>query len=251
MLVETDSAAARKAIVSYVGKVPEIAPGFWIGVAFERPDGKHDGAIGGVRYFKCAPEHGSFLRPNYIRRDEDQSPLERAGVAGAAAAAEDEDEDGAIELVEGETFALPSSSANQHQAEPHSRLHPPTADHAPPEDSGLSPKGARLPPPAGDTGPGSAHGKPKLPLPPGPNPEKKEKVRAPTARLGASSRGEDSHGATTAPSDVPTGAGGAKVGGVAPAAATSRASSMRQSIEAIGPEKSKKAKSSRKSVTRR
>lgn len=62
---------SRKAIIAYVGKVPEIAPGFWVGVQYEEAHGKNDGSLDGTRYFKCAADHGSFLRPNRIEKDPD------------------------------------------------------------------------------------------------------------------------------------------------------------------------------------
>jgi len=63
--VETEE-KVRDATVMYIGRVPEIGPGFWIGVEFEQPEGKHDGSLGGVQYFTCAAPHGSFLRPNRV-----------------------------------------------------------------------------------------------------------------------------------------------------------------------------------------
>ena len=96
VLVETED-KQRRATIEFIGKVPEIAPGFWVGVEFEGQDGKHDGAIhgracthvctphahgtcmawvctgkhdgsiNGRSYYRCKMGHGSFLRPNHIR----------------------------------------------------------------------------------------------------------------------------------------------------------------------------------------
>ena len=52
----------------YIGRVPEIGKGYWIGVEFETPEGKHDGSIGTVTYFQAKHAHGSFVRPDHIRR---------------------------------------------------------------------------------------------------------------------------------------------------------------------------------------
>ncbi len=68
VVVETEEKAVREAIVQYIGRVPEIGRGYWIGVEFEAPEGKHDGSIGSVTYFEGRTGHGSFLRPNHIRR---------------------------------------------------------------------------------------------------------------------------------------------------------------------------------------
>ena len=48
VLVDTEMSNVRSAAVAYVGKVPEIAPGYWVGVVFEGADGKNDGSISGV-----------------------------------------------------------------------------------------------------------------------------------------------------------------------------------------------------------
>lgn len=54
---------ARRGTVSYVGKVPELNEGYWIGVTFDEPVGKTDGtAKGGKRYFEALPKHGGFVR---------------------------------------------------------------------------------------------------------------------------------------------------------------------------------------------
>ena len=41
---------------------------------FEAAVGKNDGSVNGVRYFTCAPNHGSFLRPEklYLLADDDE-----------------------------------------------------------------------------------------------------------------------------------------------------------------------------------
>ena len=72
VVVRVDSSLQdRRAVVEFIGKVPEIAPGFWIGVSFEKPDGKNDGSIEGSRYFRCPENHGSFVRPNRVSLEMD------------------------------------------------------------------------------------------------------------------------------------------------------------------------------------
>ncbi|WFD36681.1 hypothetical protein MCUN1_003568 [Malassezia cuniculi] len=46
--------------VRYVG--PLDGDEVWFGIEWDTPRGKHDGVAKGVRYFSCAPMHGSFVR---------------------------------------------------------------------------------------------------------------------------------------------------------------------------------------------
>ena len=50
--------------MAFVGRVPSLPPGYWVGVAYDEPLGKNDGtAPGGERLFACAPGYGAFVRP--------------------------------------------------------------------------------------------------------------------------------------------------------------------------------------------
>ncbi|KAM4042918.1 CAP-Gly domain-containing linker protein 4 [Anomaloglossus baeobatrachus] len=49
----------------------QFATGQWAGVEMEEADGKNDGAVGGVQYFKCSPKHGIFAPLSKIRRASD------------------------------------------------------------------------------------------------------------------------------------------------------------------------------------
>lgn len=60
------SANGKRAMVAYVGKIPEIAPGWWVGVEYAEAVGKNDGSIMGTRYFACADNMGGFVRPDKI-----------------------------------------------------------------------------------------------------------------------------------------------------------------------------------------
>ncbi|KNC51625.1 uncharacterized protein AMSG_07538 [Thecamonas trahens ATCC 50062] len=53
--------------VMFRGKT-QFAPGVWIGIAWDTPDGSHDGVVKGVRYFECEAGHGSMLRPALLTR---------------------------------------------------------------------------------------------------------------------------------------------------------------------------------------
>ncbi|KAL3691899.1 hypothetical protein R1sor_005550 [Riccia sorocarpa] len=57
----------KRGEVKYVGKAENLAPGFWIGVQYDEPVGKHDGMVKGTRFFTCPPQHGSMLRPDKVK----------------------------------------------------------------------------------------------------------------------------------------------------------------------------------------
>ena len=47
--------------VLFVGAV-HYAPGEFVGVELDTPEGKNTGSVRGVAYFSCKPNHGLFLR---------------------------------------------------------------------------------------------------------------------------------------------------------------------------------------------
>ena len=55
-----------RAVVRYVGQA-DFAPGPWIGVELEVPEGKNNGTVMGVRYFDCEDKYGKFFRPSIPR----------------------------------------------------------------------------------------------------------------------------------------------------------------------------------------
>uniref|UniRef100_A0A9J7YNX6 Si:dkeyp-47f9.4 n=1 Tax=Cyprinus carpio carpio TaxID=630221 RepID=A0A9J7YNX6_CYPCA len=57
----------RTGVVRYYGKT-SFAPGFWLGIELDKPSGKNDGSVGGVRYFSCPPKHGVFAPPSRVQR---------------------------------------------------------------------------------------------------------------------------------------------------------------------------------------
>ena len=57
---------ARRGTIGYIGTIPGLAGGYWIGVALDEPLGKNDGTKGGTRYFECGDHYGSFVRPNFV-----------------------------------------------------------------------------------------------------------------------------------------------------------------------------------------
>ena len=52
--------------VVYVGKVPDLGDGYYVGVRLDEPYGDSDGSINQVKFFECLPKYGVFLRPSEI-----------------------------------------------------------------------------------------------------------------------------------------------------------------------------------------
>ena len=49
-----------------MGKVPELAAGWWVGVQFDEPVGKSDGSVKGTRYFEAGAGYAGFVRPDKV-----------------------------------------------------------------------------------------------------------------------------------------------------------------------------------------
>ncbi|KAH9607275.1 hypothetical protein KSS87_017323 [Heliosperma pusillum] len=49
------------------GKAENLGPGFWVGIQYDEPLGKHDGMVRGTRYFDCPQLHGGMLRPDKVQ----------------------------------------------------------------------------------------------------------------------------------------------------------------------------------------
>ncbi|XP_061348998.1 tubulin-folding cofactor B isoform X2 [Gastrolobium bilobum] len=57
----------KRGVVKFVGRAEPLGPGFWVGVQYDEPLGKHDGMVKGVRYFECPPSHGGMVRPVKVK----------------------------------------------------------------------------------------------------------------------------------------------------------------------------------------
>ncbi|XP_076834043.1 CAP-Gly domain-containing linker protein 4 isoform X3 [Brachyhypopomus gauderio] len=59
-------AGQRTGVVRFYGRT-SFAPGFWLGIELDKPSGKNDGSVGGVKYFSCPPKHGVFAPPSRVQ----------------------------------------------------------------------------------------------------------------------------------------------------------------------------------------
>lgn len=40
--------------------------GYWVGVQYDEPMGKHNGTVEGHSYFECPPKYGAMVRPGVV-----------------------------------------------------------------------------------------------------------------------------------------------------------------------------------------
>ncbi|CAF2773039.1 unnamed protein product [Rotaria sp. Silwood2] len=53
--------------IKYFGSVP-FGVNLWYGIELDESIGKHDGCIGGIRYFTCPPNRGIFVQPSSLQK---------------------------------------------------------------------------------------------------------------------------------------------------------------------------------------
>lgn len=56
----------HRGTVSYIGQVPELAEGYFLGITLDEPFGENDGSLLGKSYFLCNNKYGIFLRPDKV-----------------------------------------------------------------------------------------------------------------------------------------------------------------------------------------
>uniref|UniRef100_A0A8D2L165 Kinesin family member 13A n=1 Tax=Varanus komodoensis TaxID=61221 RepID=A0A8D2L165_VARKO len=57
----------KTGVVRYIGPV-DFSNGTWVGIELHLQMGKHDGTIKGKEYFRCKPQHGIFVRPEWLSK---------------------------------------------------------------------------------------------------------------------------------------------------------------------------------------
>ena len=56
----------HRGVIAFIGKVPDLEEGYFVGVKLDEPCGNSDGNINGDQYFQCLPKYGVFLRPSEV-----------------------------------------------------------------------------------------------------------------------------------------------------------------------------------------
>ena len=57
----------RRGEVKFIGKIPELSNGYWVGVQLDEPTGDSSGSIGSSEYFQCSDKYGVFVRPKDMK----------------------------------------------------------------------------------------------------------------------------------------------------------------------------------------
>lgn len=53
----------RRGEIAYIGEVPTLGSGPYVGVKLDEPFGDSDGSHGGFKYFECGKNYGIFVKP--------------------------------------------------------------------------------------------------------------------------------------------------------------------------------------------
>lgn len=64
--------------ILFVGQT-SFAPGVWVGVELDDPNGKNNGVVQGKRYFECQDGHGVFVRPSQVHMLPQEAEEEEEG----------------------------------------------------------------------------------------------------------------------------------------------------------------------------
>lgn len=63
--VTVSNAPTRLGTVMYSGPLDGLN-GYWIGIKYDEPVGKHNGTVKGKSYFECPDKYGAFVRPGCV-----------------------------------------------------------------------------------------------------------------------------------------------------------------------------------------
>ncbi|XP_074656043.1 kinesin-like protein KIF13A isoform X2 [Tubulanus polymorphus] len=68
LVTSSDGGPMKTGVVKFLG-MTEFAAGQWVGLELDQREGKNDGSVKGVRYFKCRSRHGIFVRHDKLIMD--------------------------------------------------------------------------------------------------------------------------------------------------------------------------------------
>lgn len=61
---------SKNGVIQFIGET-RFANGEWAGIVLDTPVGKNDGAVAGIRYFQCQPNHGVFVKLEKLKKTTD------------------------------------------------------------------------------------------------------------------------------------------------------------------------------------
>ncbi|GMM49755.1 Alf1 protein [Starmerella bacillaris] len=65
--VKISSGEVLRGKVAFIGEVPVVQPGIWVGVDLVTADGKNNGTVRGMKLFETKPNHGILVRSGAVR----------------------------------------------------------------------------------------------------------------------------------------------------------------------------------------